>query len=85
MHHYKSRQKQTTNKATKLEHWNKQTNTVDKQRMENAMDKKTGVAHMQCSAQFMITFSNLVLHPHPKMSLLNLQPNKEVSKLQEQK
>ena len=49
MHHYKSRQKQTTNKATKLEHWNQQTNTVDKQRMKNAMDKKTGVAHMQCT------------------------------------
>ena len=84
MHHSKSRQKQTTNKATKLEHWNKQTNTVDKQRMKNAMDKKTGVAHMHCSAQFIITFSNVVLYPHPKMSLLNLQPNKEVSKLQEQ-
>ena len=65
MHHYKSRQKQTTNKATKLEHWNTQTNTVDKQRMKNAIDKKTGVIHMHCSAQFIKTYSNVVLYPIP--------------------
>ena len=82
MHHYNFRQKQKTNKATKLEYWNKQTNTVDKRRMKNAMDKKL-VLHT-CSAQFITTFSNVLVYPHPKMSLLNLQPDKEVSKLQEQ-